>query len=91
MNLPALSSTLVALLDGLAAAESDALVIDEAVIESPMEVRLVEEHGQPIVAAAPARSIWRAGFEPVVHRVRIAVTAGAVTPLPESEDHGGRR
>jgi hypothetical protein len=77
-----LAETLTTLVGGIEAPPDCGLVVTEADIEIPLEVRAVAVDDRPLLLAIPPHSRWTAGFVPPTHRFRLSIR------LLDETDHG---
>lgn len=93
MNLPALSDTLLALVEAFETPQGSGLRLTGAHLEAPLQLRLQHDGGQLLLSGAPPVTVMRTGFEAVVHRARLTMAPADVTPdngvTPGDGDHGG--
>jgi len=73
MNWNSLSETLVELAASVTPS-GEGLVVTEAEITIPLEIRLDRSRQGLIVRAQPGHSRWKAGFLPPVHLARMTIT-----------------
>lgn len=83
MNLPALSETLLTLIDAFESSDHEGLRITGAEVEAPLQLHLQRRDQQLVLQGAPAVTVMRTGFEAVVHRVRLTLA-----PSDTGPDHG---
>ncbi len=66
-----LHETLSAFLEALDVPPESGLVVDEAELNIPLEISVVEENGALRVYAQPSSSIYHSGFESLVHKTSL--------------------
>jgi hypothetical protein len=71
-----LADTLVALADGVAAADAPGLIVESAKFDVPLEGRVVDVRGTPTFFAQVPHTRWRSGVLPAVHVARFNLTEG---------------
>ena len=71
-----LADTLVAFVDGLAAADAPGLIVESATLEVPLEGRVAEADGKPTFFAQVPHTRWRSGVLPAVNLAHFHVAEG---------------
>lgn len=74
MRWNSLSETLVGLAGAVIPAPDVGLVVTEAEMRVPLEVRLASRFGRLQVQAQPGHSRWKSGFLPPTHLAHILLT-----------------
>lgn len=85
MRHPALSETLVALVEALPLPAAAGVAVVEAMLEVPLEVWSGTDDGQLVFYAAPPHTRWKSGFLPSTHKSRLRVEPVFVDALKAKE------
>jgi hypothetical protein len=76
-----LSETLASLAGSIMPAPGTGLVVTEAEIQVPLEIRTAVRQGKLLIFAQPPHTRWKSGFLPATHMSQVRIGA--------EPDHGG--